>query len=294
MLLFQADELSSRKAGKEVQTVNGRDYNPLSPEERRVIVEKGTEPPFSGEYNEHFANGVYCCRRCGAELYESDSKFRSHCGWPSFDDEIEGAVCRVPDADGVRTEIVCANCGGHLGHVFVGEQLTPKNIRHCVNSLSLRFVPADERPHLERAVFAGGCFWGVEYHLQQLPGVRTVVSGYTGGKVPYPSYRQVCSGNTGHVEAVLVRYDPSLVSYRDLAKVFFEIHDPTQKDGQGPDIGSQYRSAVFWYDDEQRRIVESLIAELRQRGLDVATRVQKAGPFYAAEPYHQNYYLRKG
>ena len=119
-------------------------YNPLSAEERQVIEGKGTERPFSGEYDDFYEKGVYLCRRCNAELYRSDDKFDAHCGWPAFDQEIPEAVTHLPDPDGMRIEVECANCGGHLGHVFIGERLTPTNARHCINSLSMKFVPSEQ------------------------------------------------------------------------------------------------------------------------------------------------------
>ncbi|MFB3891396.1 MAG: bifunctional methionine sulfoxide reductase B/A protein [Phycisphaerae bacterium] len=261
----------------------------LTDEEKRVIIDKGTERPFTGKYWNYEAKGVYLCRNCGAPLYLSDSKFKSECGWPSFDDEIPGAVKRQTDADGQRTEIVCSNCGGHLGHVFIGEELTAKNTRHCVNSASISFVPADKWP-LQRAVFAGGCFWGVEHLFRQVPGVIAVRSGFTGGTTTRPSYKQVCTGTTGHAEAVEILFDPAKVSYEKLARYFFEIHDPTQKNRQGPDVGTQYRSGVFYIGEGQKKTAEDLIALLKKRGYDVVTEVTPFATFWAAEDYHQDYF----
>lgn len=273
-------------------------YNPLTPEEERILIHKGTERPFTGEYNDHKEKGTYLCKRCGASLYRSDDKFDSHCGWPSFDDEIEGAVKRVPDADGRRTEIICANCGGHLGHVFEGEQLTEKNIRHCVNSLSMSFRPAEpvakESEQTETALFASGCFWGTEYFLQKVEGVVSTEVGYTGGTTEDPTYEEVCSGKTGHAEAVRVTFDPAKVSYEKLARLFFETHDPTQVNRQGPDIGTQYRSGIFYLTEDQKRMAEKLISVLKEKGLEVATEITAAGPFWVAEKYHQNYYENTG
>ena len=264
---------------------------PLSDEEKRILIDKGTEPPFSGTYWDQFERGLYVCRQCGTPLYLSMSKFRSSCGWPSFDDEIPGAVRRQPDADGRRTEILCAACSGHLGHVFTGEGLTEKNIRHCVNSVSLEFIPESRWP-LARAVFAGGCFWGVEHYFRQEPGVLGVAAGYTGGRVEKPTYEQVSTGTTGHAEAVEVIFDPRRTTYETLARLFFEIHDPTQRNRQGPDVGSQYRSAVFYLDEAQKGTADRLIAQLQARGYDVATDVAPASAFWPAEPYHQDYLCR--
>ncbi|WP_083694632.1 bifunctional methionine sulfoxide reductase B/A protein [Chlorobium sp. KB01] len=270
-------------------------FNKLTPEEERVIVHKGTEAPFSGKYYQNREKGSYLCRRCDAPLFYSNHKFDSGCGWPSFDDAIAGAVKEVPDADGRRTEIVCAKCGAHLGHVFLHEGLTPKNVRHCVNSVSLQFQPeAALQSKTEKAIFAGGCFWGVEYHFGKVKGVLSAKSGYIGGLTDHPTYKEVCSGKTGHAEAVEIEFDPALVSYETLAKLFFEIHDPGQVNRQGPDIGSQYRSAVFYADEEQKRVAEKLIAELKTKGYRVVTSVEKAGTFWEAEGYHQDYYEKNG
>ena len=265
-------------------------YKKLSPEQERIIIHKGTERPFSGEYNNHYEKGIYTCMRCGAELFESSSKFKSGCGWPSFDEQIEGAVKWQRDADGVRTEIICNQCGGHLGHVFLGEKLTPKDARYCVNSISMDFIPAEKQQQTARAIFASGCFWGTEYYFQRAPGVISTTVGYTGGHVDNPTYKQVCTDTTGHAEAVEVLYDPAIISYEQLAKLFFETHDFTQLNRQGPDIGTQYRSAIFYLDNEQKRLATQLIQTLNQKDYNVKTQIAPADKFWPAEEYHQDYY----
>lgn len=264
---------------------------PLDPSEAQVIVHKGTERAFTGEYTDTTDVGTYYCRQCGEPLYASDDKFHSDCGWPSFDAELPHAVHRQTDSDGMRTEIVCSTCGGHLGHVFLGEGFTETDTRHCVNSVSLVFRPG---PPVARAVFAGGCFWGVEYHFEHLPGVHRAISGYAGGRTDEPSYQEVLTHTTGHLEAVEVLYDPRIVSYEDLARHFFEIHDPTQTDGQGPDIGSQYLSAIFYRSRQEYDIAVMLIGMLEDRGYRIATAVRPAVRFWPAEKYHQDYYERRG
>jgi len=267
----------------------------LSTFEKHVLIDKGTERAFSGKYVDTKEDGTYRCKVCDTPLYRSSDKFDSHCGWPSFDDAIPGAIKEVPDADGHRTEIVCVTCGAHMGHVFKGEGYTSKNVRHCVNSVSLNFHKKKaQASELKKAYFAGGCFWGVEYYLEKITGVKEVTSGFMGGYVKDPGYYDVVRKDTGHLETVEVVYDPSKVSYETLAKTFFEIHDPTQVDGQGPDIGSQYLSAVFVSDKEERNTIERLIKILEGKGLKIATKVLPKGPFYSAEAYHQDYYERKG
>jgi len=267
----------------------GRDFSEL---ERKVMFEKATEPPFTGEYYDFFEEGTYVCKNCGLPLYRSQDKFHSECGWPSFDDEVPGAVLRQPDKDGVRTEIICGYCGAHLGHVFTGEGFTEKNTRHCVNSVSLRFLPKGQKPEKEQIFFAAGCFWGVEHLFKQCEGVLDTQVGFMDGHTEHPTYEEVCTGTTGHAETVRVVYDTK-VDVEDLIKYFFEIHDFTQVNRQGPDWGEQYRSVIFYTSDEQKQKAEKIKALLSEK-YKVATRIEKASTFWPAEDYHQDYYDKTG
>lgn len=267
-------------------------YNELTPQEEAVILGKSTERPYTGLYVDNKAKGTYVCKQCDAPLYKSEDKFDSHCGWPSFDDEIKGAVTRHTDADGRRTEIVCSNCGGHLGHVFLGEGMTDKNTRHCVNSISMKFIPASQQV-LEKAYFASGCFWGTEYHFMKAKGVNETTVGYMGGRTTNPTYKEVSTGESGHAETTEVVFDSSKASYDEMVKLFFETHDFTQVGGQGPDIGDQYRSVIFYTSEEQKLIAQKYIDILSKKGFKVATKLEKAPTFWAAEDYHQEYYDKK-
>lgn len=266
--------------------------NKLTAQEAAVIKYKGTERPFTGEYVDNKQAGTYICRQCDAPLYNSEDKFESNCGWPSFDDEIKGAVTHLPDADGRRTEIICANCGGHLGHVFAGEGFTAKDTRHCVNSISMKFI-AKNTTKMEKAYFASGCFWGTEYHFMKAKGVTETTVGYMGGRTQSPTYKEVCTGNSGHVEVAEVLYDPTQTSFEELLQLYYETHDFEQVGGQGPDIGEQYQSVVFYLNDSQKQMVEKYIAILKSKGYKPATQLKPAPEFWAAEDYHQEYYDQK-
>lgn len=266
----------------------------LTPEILEIIQNKGTEAPGTGKYCTVKQNGTYLCRRCGLGLFSSNNKFESGTGWPSFDAADAKNVTQVPDIDGRRTEIICSRCHGHLGHVFKGEGLTKKNERYCVNSLALDLVSKTDVVDTNEAILAGGCFWGVEALMSKQPGVLKVESGYTGGKTTNPTYKQICTGKTGHLEAVRVVFDPAKNNFENLAKYFMEIHDPTQNNGQGPDIGPQYHSAIFYLDEEQKKIAKKTIKILEDKGLVIATKILPATIFWAAEEYHQGYYEKNG
>lgn len=244
------------KSSKMESKTSNAKYNPLTPEEAAVILNKGTERAFTGKYTDFSGKGTYVCKQCNAPLYRSSDKFKSECGWPSFDDEIPGAVKRIPDADGMRTEIVCANCGAHLGHVFLGEGLTAKDTRHCVNSISLNFIPESSlKAVADTAIFAGGCFWGVEYYMYQSPGVISTEVGYIGGHGEKPTYQKVCSHKTGYAEAdhgrkelllraphyVRVKLDPNLHARDALSN---ESSPPRQGSGSLRRLDTHPRSAT--------------------------------------------------
>lgn len=279
----------------------------LDAEAYRVTQRAGTEPPFCGQFVDHHDAGIYACVVCGLPLYKSEHKFHSGTGWPSFYREFDRAHVerRIDLSHGmVRTEIVCARCGAHLGHVF-SDGPPPTGERHCLNSVALRFykdgepLPAESQPvPAQVAYFAGGCFWGIEHYFQQGPGVIDAVSGYMQGHVDHPTYEQVCSGTTGHAETVKVVYDPRRITYRRLLEAFFAMHDPTQWNRQGPDIGEQYRSGIWYVNEEQRREAEAYIAELdrsgRYGGRKIVTLVEPAKTFWPAEDYHQDYIAKTG
>jgi len=266
----------------------------LTAAEKDVIFNKATEAPFSGEYDNFFADGIYVCRRCRIPLYKSENKFDAHCGWPSFDQEIPGRVKRAPDSDGRRTEIQCAICGAHLGHVFLGEKMTPADARHCVNSLSLRFIPKAQMADIETAAFGGGCFWCCEAVFQKLRGVDSVLSGYAGGNKENPTYEEVSSGATGHAETVKIEFDPTVINYETLLEVFFEMHDPTTLNRQGDDVGSQYRSVIFYTSPAQKISAENFIKKLSAAGkfaAPIVTEIRPLTTFYPAEDYHVDYFI---
>ena len=278
----------------------------LTDEQFRILRGHGTERAFCGLLWDHHDPGTYVCAGCSLPLFDSDAKFESGTGWPSYWAPVakDNVLEKVDRAYGmIRTEILCARCGGHLGHVFP-DGPPPTGLRYCLNSESLVYVPRTrlanepEGAHTAAtAYFAAGCFWGVEEAFRTLPGVTATAVGYSGGRAPDATYEQVCSGTTGHAETVRVNYDPQRVSYSDLLEAFFGCHDPTQKDRQGPDHGTQYRSALFTLGEEQAALARATIAKRMASGTfanPIVTEVEPFSAFVMAEDYHQQYLLKSG
>ena len=297
----------------------------LTRDEYRVLRQAHTERPFSGKYNDFNEGGLYVCAACGLSLFDSSTKYDHGTGWPSFTAALDEAhlEARVDKSFGMsRTEVLCGACGSHLGHLF-DDGPAPTGRHYCINSTAMHFRPAaelDDKSHrapesaavkpapdgpsasreqagppehkTETATFAAGCFWGVEDKFRNVRGVLRTRVGYTGGDVDEPTYEMVCTDETGHAEAVEVIFDPAAVSYEQLLEFFFLFHDATQVDRQGPDVGRQYRSAIFTHGEKQRTAALKTIAALNRSGRfgkPIATQVVAASPFFEAEAYHQQY-----
>jgi len=284
----------------------------LTPDQYRVTQRNGTERAYSGEFWLHDEPGIYVDVVSGEPLFASVDKFDSRTGWPSFTKPVDGRnVVTKRDFTMLfpRTEVRSAHGDSHLGHVFKDGPRNRGGLRYCINSAALRFVHRDDleaqgysdyvtlfskedsMSEYKTAILAGGCFWGMQDLIRRQPGVVSTRVGYTGGRNDNATYRN----HPGHAEAVEIVYDPAQTDYRALLEYFFQIHDPSTKDRQGNDLGSSYRSAIFYVDDEQKQVALDTIADVDACGLwpgKVVTEVVPASDFWEAEPEHQDYLLR--
>ncbi len=288
----------------------------LTPIQFHVTQECGTEPPFHNEFWNNKKAGIYVDIVSGEPLFSSLDKFDSGTGWPSFTRPLKDSniITKLDHRGGMtREEVRSKKADSHLGHVF-DDGPRPTGLRYCINSAALGFIPAEdlqkegygefrqlfdkqksapEGSEYELATFAAGCFWGVDSIFKQQKGVMETTVGYAGGAHPNPTYRDVCTGMTGHAEAVLVKYDPKIISYEDLLSLFWRLHNPTTPNQQGPDIGTQYRSAIFYHNDAQRIAAEKSKEEFDRWGVysnKAVTQIVPASTFYPAEDYHQDYF----
>jgi peptide methionine sulfoxide reductase msrA/msrB len=299
----------------------------LTPEQFAVTQQCGTEPPFRNAYWDNHAPGLYVDVVSGEPLFSSIDKFDSGTGWPSFTKPIVGAnVAEKVDAShGMsRTEVRSKAGDSHLGHLFPDGPKAQGGMRYCINSASLRFIPVEKMEaegygaflapfvkaglvkagtggpaassgNKETAILAGGCFWGMEEVLRKIPGVLETSVGYTGGTTKNPTYEQICTGRTGHAEALKIVFDPAKITFEQVLSYFFRMHDPTTLNQQHNDIGTQYRSAIFYQSDEQKAAAEKVKAQFDKSGRfrrPIVTEITKASEYYPAEDYHQKYLIK--
>jgi peptide methionine sulfoxide reductase msrA/msrB len=290
----------------------------LSSEQYAVTQNCGTEPPFRNAYWDNHKPGIYVDVVSGEPLFSSLDKFDSGTGWPSFTQPVKGNdVVEKKDSTlgATRTEVRSKVADSHLGHVFEDGPADKGGLRYCINSASLKFIPLEEmdqagyaqylapfvnaglikQPVHETAILAGGCFWGMEEIIRNIPGVTKTTVGYSGGTTADPTYEEVCTGTTGHAEAIEVVFDSSRLSYETLLDYFFRMHDPTTLNRQHNDVGTQYRSAIFYTSEAQKQTAEAVKARWDKSGKfnrPITTQVAAAGKFYSAEDYHQKYLVK--
>ena len=302
----------------------------LDPLQYAVTQQEGTEPPFRNTYWDNKKPGLYVDIVSGEPLFSSLDKYDSGCGWPSFTKPLPTTEITEKKDYKIgyeRIEVRSKVADSHLGHVFNDGPVDKGGLRYCINSASLKFIPVEEmekqgygeylEPFVkaglvkanssanaadagkssgrETATFAGGCFWGMEEIIRKLPGVIDTKVGYTGGTTKNPTYKQICTGTTGHAEAVQIIFDTGKTSYEQLLGFFFRMHDPTTLNRQHNDVGTQYRSAIFYHSDEQKKTAERVKAEVDKSGKwkkPVVTEITAASEFYDAEDYHQDYLVK--
>ena len=261
----------------------------LTAEQYRITRQQGTESPHSSDMCSHFEPGIYSCVCCKTKLFDGSEKFESGTGWPSFTQPLKANLINyVKDtAHGmVRIEATCNTCDAHLGHVFP-DGPEPSGLRYCLNAEALERVTETEK----KAIFGGGCYWCTDAVFTEVKGVLNIRSGFTGGSIANPTYREVCSGRTGHAEVIEITYDPEVISYKELLEIHMLTHDPTTLNRQGGDVGTQYRSGIYYKTEEEKQRAEEVIKELEDSFPDnIVTEIKPLDVFYEAQEEHQDYY----